>query len=283
MVSLALIIAILVENSEGLMSENYPQNSKDYLWIMKGEKEYYFEEETLLQKYLVEKGTKTWRTKMTKEFKKRVQVLTKEPNKNLAYKAFGELLTEIEKKNLPQMKVKESFNGDLDMKVDNHFLNMVENHPDELRERLKKILISKLRKVQPRKLSQAQKQKQGAFIESNEFIGEDEIIVPLQSKSEEYTISNVITPPKIKFENIKNEGLKIQDIHSLSHGEDMQRIPIAYQTEIMQKLDEASDNLKHNNKMKTQYYKGQEGIDFTTIDYRDDVRLLMKKRLLKER
>ena len=168
---------------------------------------------------MIEKEAETQRTKLSKESSNIVRKLPSKSNKEVTFKAFGQLLAEVEKKNLPQRKIKESFKGDLDMKVDNHFLNLLENHPDDLRERLKEILISKLRTVLPRKRP-PKTNKKSVLLENNEFIGEDEIISTSHLKPQEYTASNIIKQPKIEYENIENEGLEITDIHSLSHGED---------------------------------------------------------------
>ncbi|CAI2384693.1 unnamed protein product [Moneuplotes crassus] len=283
-----------ITQSQGPASQGYPEDRKEHLWIMQGMKEYYLENQTLAEKFINDKHFKQAQNNVVQDFNRKGTNYLKRrqisENLNLADKgldskeeifhALGKLLASSEKKYLPKNVTKEHFKGRLDLQVDNHYLNILENHPDLIRKKLKEVLLAKLRRTQRR--LKTQKEDESALVGEDEFIGEDEVIINHKLEPEDQIQHEILEPSSIENEDYVPSRINEYDLHKLTHGEDAKRSPVSYEEELIQKADKAQEVLMHNRKMTQEYYKGVEGIDFTTIDYRNDIRILFNKYQLRE-
>ena len=51
----------------------------------------------------------------------------------------------------------------------------------------------------------------------------------------------------------------------------------------MQEFDKVSDIYEHNQEAKREYHKGEEGVDFTELNYNQNVEYLLEQQWLKEK
>lgn len=155
---------------------------------MDGMKEYYLSDITLAKQTITKKNETETGKKLIEEFVKAIKEDNPELLKEKAFKAIGKLFVEIENKYLLPVAVQEQFQADLSIKLDNHFLKLLETPKEQLRVELRNLLENKLFQIKSRKKNS--KITKPILVGKDEFIGEDEVVVaPSKAKSkyaEEY-------------------------------------------------------------------------------------------------
>jgi hypothetical protein len=249
------------------LSSGYPKNRKEHSWILEGMKEYYFDDSTVASKYISDKIEKRQGAKVIEEFVSAIKDKKQDMIKQRAYKAIGKLFVEIENKHLPALSSREQFKGDLNVKIDNHYLNMLETHPDKLRDQLKDLLSKKLISLQPKKSKAVQ---EPTLLEQDEFIGEDEVISTQAMSREELDESITIIPSPMYKEDYNTYIASADDVHNQSKGVDTTKVSGSYQDHTKNQIEEVFGTFVHNNQEKQKYTQGQEGVDFSELDYEKD-------------
>lgn len=181
---------ITVEGTKGPLSKDYPRGSQEHLWILEGMQDYYLRDKTLASQYLDFKQSEDSGKKVIEEFVDSMKGANKELVKKNAYKAIGQLFVEIEQKHLPKEEDKGHYKGDLSLKIDNHFLRLIETPKSVISEEMRELLASKIKKLKPKKNPKAT----GKLIEKDEFIGEDEIITTAVHRQEVSEVTVIPSP-----------------------------------------------------------------------------------------
>jgi hypothetical protein len=266
----------IADNSSLPLSSGYPKNRKEHSWILEGMKEYYFDESTLVSKHVSKKEANQRGAKVIEEFVSAIKDNKQELIQKRAYKAIGKLFVEIENKHLHAIPTRQQFKGDLDLKIDNHYLNMLETHPDKLREQLKDLLSKKLINLQPRKSNASSGP---TLLEQDEFIGEDELINSHLLSREELDESITIIPSPQYKDEYRSYIASVDDVHNQAKGIDTTKTAESYEDQKRKEVEEAFGNFSHNQEQKKQYYEGQEGVDFSEIDYQNNPQSLNERKL----
>lgn len=198
-----------VEGSKGPLSKDYPKDSQEHKWILEGMQDYYLRDKTIASQYVDFKQSEESGRRVIEEFVDSMKGANKELIKKNAYKAIGQLFVEIEQKHLPRADDKGHYKGDLSLKIDNHFLKLIETPKDTLREQMRELLVSKIKKLKPKKNPKAK----GKLVEQDEFIGEDEVITTTFHTEE---VSEVTVIPSPEY-TAKDLGCKYSLCISISN------------------------------------------------------------------